>query len=90
MLRAVNRLAAVNSVEAQKRELLCLQFEAQDRLHRQDILKNEKLRLEEELRKIKQEEELSRIEKARMLHLEATATATAAAAAGESYTPSHI
>jgi hypothetical protein len=51
------------------------------------------LRLEEELRKIKQEEELSRIEKARMLHIEATAAAaaaTAAAVAGESYAPFYI
>ena len=81
VLRAVNRLAAVNSVEAEKRDLLCHQFEAQDRLHREDMIKNEKLRLQEELKKISNAEELNRIEKARIKNIETTATAAAAAAA---------
>lgn len=83
VLRAVNRLAAVNSVEAEKRDLLCHQFEAQDRLHREDMIKNEKLRFEEELKKVSKAEELNRIEMVRIKNIETdeTATATAAAAA---------
>lgn len=77
----MNRLAAVNSVEAEKRDLLCHQFEAQDRLHREDMIKNEKLRREEELKKISIAEELNRIEMARIMNQETATTAAAAAAA---------
>lgn len=71
----------MNSVEAEKRDLLCHQFEAQDRLHREDMIKNEKLRREEELKKISIAEELNRIEMARIMSIETAATAAAAAAA---------
>ena len=83
MLRAVNRLTAVSSVEAEKRDILCHQFEAQDRLHREDMIRNEKLRREEEVKRISQAEELSRIEKAGILNFESTKAAAAAVAAGQ-------
>ena len=45
-MKAVNRLSAMSSVEAEKRDLLFRQFEEQDRSSREEALRAERVRLE--------------------------------------------
>jgi hypothetical protein len=66
ILKAVNRLSAMSSVEAEKRDLLFRQFEEQDRSSREEAIRAERARNEYIRREKEAVEHSRRIEEARI------------------------